>query len=123
MQNPFRLVPGGKNFLPWGNCFFSSFFQLKELQEKTGESSYTVVPDYVFEVGNHTKSSTEFDESAQQYGVKYGYHGSRMDNFYSIASNGLQVHLMKVRICMNWHNDDFGKVFDENIIFEFAYVI
>jgi len=68
---------------------------LKDLQEKTGEASYTVVPDHVFEVGYNTKSSLEFDASALEYGVKLGYHGSRMDNFYSIASNGLQVHLMK----------------------------
>ncbi|XP_057304627.1 protein mono-ADP-ribosyltransferase PARP16-like isoform X5 [Hydractinia symbiolongicarpus] len=68
---------------------------LKDLQEKTGQSSFSLQPDYIFEVCYTTNASQTFEQQSRHYGVKYGYHGSRMDNFYSITSNGLQVHMMK----------------------------
>lgn len=68
---------------------------LTDLQEKTGQSSFSLQPDYIFEVCYTTNASQTFEQQSRHYGVKYGYHGSRMDNFYSITSNGLQVHMMK----------------------------
>jgi len=69
--------------------------KLKDLETETGQSSFSLSPDFIFEIDYQTKSSEKFDEQVKQYGVKYGYHGSRMDNFHSIVSNGLQVHMMK----------------------------
>ncbi|XP_047139815.1 protein mono-ADP-ribosyltransferase PARP16 [Hydra vulgaris] len=66
-----------------------------DVQKKTGCSSYQVQPDYIFEIKYNTFSSQKFDDLAKMYGVKYGFHGSRMDNFHSIVNNGLQVHMVK----------------------------
>lgn len=74
----------------------SIYFQLNDLELQTGQSSFALTPDFIFEVKYYTNSSQKFTEQKTQYGIKYGYHGSRMDNFYSIVSNGLQVHMMKV---------------------------
>lgn len=71
-------------------------FQLKKIQDKTGESSFSLQPDEIYEITYKTGASQKFDEMKEKYGIKYGYHGSRLDNFYSIINNGLQVHMMKV---------------------------
>ena len=69
--------------------------------EQTGEASFSVTPDHVFEVRYHNNASLTFDQQKEELGTKLGYHGSRMDNFYSIVNNGLQVHLMKVwKLCV-----------------------
>eukprot|EP00795_Rhopilema_esculentum_P005965 gene5965-11318_t len=68
----------------------------KELEQKTGKSSFSIKPDYMFEIKYlNSYSSRKFDEYGQSYNIKFGYHGSRLDNFYSILHNGLQVHMTK----------------------------
>ena len=62
----------------------------------TGRASFSVQPDYIFELDYQNTSSKKFAEYAEKYNVKLGYHGSRMDNFHSILHNGLQVHMTKV---------------------------
>jgi len=69
--------------------------QLKELESMTGRASFTVQPDYIFELDYQNTRSKKFAEYAEKYDVKLGYHGSRMDNFHSILHNGLQVHMTK----------------------------
>ena len=84
------------------NCFvvlfayMEFFLKLKELESMTGRASFTVQPDYIFELDYQNTRSKKFAEYAEKYDVKLGYHGSRMDNFHSILHNGLQVHMTKV---------------------------
>lgn len=75
------------------SCKEKSF---QELQDKTGEASFSLQPSHVFEVKyRNSQSCAKFDDLAQNYDIKYGYHGSRLDNFHSILHNGLQVHMTK----------------------------
>ena len=72
---------------------------MQELQDKIGEASFPLQPNFVFEVKYlKNANSAKFDSLAQSYDVKHGYHGSRLDNFHSILHNGLQVHMTKVDI-------------------------
>jgi len=69
--------------------------KLEEIFQKTGESSFSLEPCQIFEVCYNTNMSKRFNDLKKEHGLKYGYHGSRLDNFYSIIQNGLQVHMMK----------------------------
>ena len=53
-------------------------------------------PSHIFEVKHSEISNAKFDELRQDMDVLYGYHGSRVENFYSILNNGLHAHLNKV---------------------------
>ena len=67
------------------------------MEDKTGKASFSVQPDYIFEVKyKPSQNSKKFADYALEYDIKYGYHGSRLDNFHSILHNGLQVHMTKV---------------------------
>ncbi|XP_022106191.1 mono [ADP-ribose] polymerase PARP16-like [Acanthaster planci] len=69
--------------------------KFQQIQELTGESSYQVTPSHVFEVQYSSASSQKFDELRQSRDLIYAYHGSRLDNFYSILHNGLHAHMNK----------------------------
>lgn len=55
------------------------------------------VPNHVMEVVHNDKSRLEqkFEALREEYGTKFAYHGSRLDNFYSILNHGLQISLNK----------------------------
>ena len=55
-----------------------------------------MTPSYVFEVQYSSATSQRFEELQQARGLIYAYHGSRLDNFYSILHNGLHAHMNKV---------------------------
>ncbi|XP_033634543.1 protein mono-ADP-ribosyltransferase PARP16-like [Asterias rubens] len=65
------------------------------IQDLTGESSYQVTPSYVFEVQYNSAANQRFEELRQAKDLMYAYHGSRLDNFYSIIHNGLYAHMNK----------------------------
>eukprot|EP00794_Sanderia_malayensis_P010020 gene10020-11043_t len=68
----------------------------EKLQMKTGKASFPLQPDKIFEVQYlDSPSSEKFKNFKLTYDVKYGYHGSRLDNFHSILHHGLQVHMTK----------------------------
>ena len=53
-------------------------------------------PSHIFEIKHNEISNAQFDELRQDMNILYGYHGSRVENFYSILNNGLHAHLNKV---------------------------
>ena len=72
------------------------FEQFVAIQELTGQASYQVTPSYVFEVQYNSAANQKFEELRQAKDLIYAYHGSRLDNFYSILHNGLHAHMNKV---------------------------
>lgn len=69
----------------------------------TGASgSRTSVPNHVLEVVHNDTSRLEqkFKAMREEYGTKFAYHGSRLDNFYSILNHGLQISLNKVDLIL-----------------------
>ncbi|GFO14688.1 poly [ADP-ribose] polymerase [Plakobranchus ocellatus] len=91
------------NLLSW--IFQKPKFELK-LQEKeecfkhirslTGQVMDAPEPTYVFEVVYDCQEEEKFKARRGLRKNFYAYHGSRMDNFYSILHNGLNGHLNKV---------------------------
>jgi poly[ADP-ribose] polymerase 16 len=53
-------------------------------------------PTHIFEIKYNEALNAKFDELRQDMDILYGYHGSRVENFYSILHNGLHAHLNKV---------------------------
>ena len=56
-----------------------------------------MTPSYVFEVQYNSAANQRFEELRQAKDLMYAYHGSRLDNFYSIIHNGLYAHMNKVK--------------------------
>ncbi|XP_065836845.1 protein mono-ADP-ribosyltransferase PARP16-like [Oscarella lobularis] len=74
----------------------------KDIQKKTGRSSYAIQPSYVVELLWSESSSlggegagSQFSRLSQTHGTFYAYHGSRVENFHSILRYGLISHLNK----------------------------
>jgi len=65
----------------------------------TGQSVAIAVPDYIFAVTYAEYINKKFHQLRGDRQVMYAYHGSRLENFYSILHYGLQGHLNKVRHC------------------------
>lgn len=51
--------------------------------------------DVVFEVQHSPQTDRRFESARGDREVFYAYHGSRLDNFYSILQNGLLAHMNK----------------------------
>ncbi|XP_071964908.1 protein mono-ADP-ribosyltransferase PARP16-like [Antedon mediterranea] len=103
--------------------------QFQNILELTGEASYEVKPDYVFEVQYCTASEEKFNRLRQSKDLLYAYHGSRLENFYSILHNGLHSHMNKTSLfgegtylssdlsislpysptCKGWHSSNLGE--------------
>eukprot|EP00040_Diaphanoeca_grandis_P000371 m.15237 g.15237 ORF g.15237 m.15237 type:complete len:390 (+) comp10492_c0_seq1:38-1207(+) len=60
------------------------------IQELTGKSSYKVAPDFIFEFKpqHDTKRDKDFEVLKEKHGVLTAYHGSALENFHSILTNG-----------------------------------
>jgi len=56
-------------------------------------------PNYIFEVEPNSVADEKFEHLRGSRDVMYAYHGSRVENFYSILHNGLASHMNKV--CRN----------------------
>uniref|UniRef100_C3YBP1 Poly [ADP-ribose] polymerase n=1 Tax=Branchiostoma floridae TaxID=7739 RepID=C3YBP1_BRAFL len=68
----------------------------KEVQRLTGYSSTNIPPpSHIFEVVHSESTDARFEETRQDRSLLYAFHGSRLDNFYSILHNGLHAHLNK----------------------------
>lgn len=75
---------------------FSIPFQFEELTKEMKDSTYKGKPQFIFELCYPPESEQRFQETAKPHGVLYAYHGSKVENFYSIVHNGLLGHFNKV---------------------------
>ncbi len=46
-------------------------------------------PKYIFELEYNKEAESKFHAIADEHGVMYAFHGSSVENFYSIVHNGL----------------------------------
>ncbi|XP_033096440.1 protein mono-ADP-ribosyltransferase PARP16-like [Anneissia japonica] len=72
--------------------------QFQNILELTGAASYEVKPDHVFEVEYCAANEDKFNRLRQSRDLLYAYHGSRLENFYSILHNGLHSHMNKTSL-------------------------
>ncbi|CAL1527714.1 unnamed protein product [Lymnaea stagnalis] len=70
----------------------------KTIKELTGQVMNTPEPAYIFEVVPSAERERKFKELTGSKKTFYAYHGSRLDNFFSILHNGLNTHLNKVSV-------------------------
>ncbi|XP_059165656.1 protein mono-ADP-ribosyltransferase PARP16-like [Physella acuta] len=70
----------------------------KTIKELTGQVMDTSEPNYIFEVIPSEERDNKFKLLQGSSKTFYAYHGSRLDNFYSILHNGLNAHLNKVSV-------------------------
>ncbi|KAK7009309.1 mono [ADP-ribose] polymerase PARP16 [Biomphalaria glabrata] len=75
-------------------CDKESCFQT--IKELTGQVMSTTQPDFVFEVVYSLEKERKFEQLKGSRKTFFAYHGSRLDNFYSILHNGLNSYLNKV---------------------------
>lgn len=77
-----------------------SFQHSKILSLVSSSGIQSSLPNHIVQVVHNDKHPWElkFRELAEQYTTKFAYHGSRLDNFYSILNHGLQISLNKVII-------------------------
>lgn len=54
------------------------------------------LPTHIFQVLSTDTSELKFQKFVSEYASGFAYHGSKMENFYSILNYGLQQHLNKV---------------------------
>eukprot|EP00051_Salpingoeca_urceolata_P011905 m.148051 g.148051 ORF g.148051 m.148051 type:complete len:377 (+) comp17304_c0_seq3:157-1287(+) len=103
------------------------------LRQAGCEEAYGVRPDFIFQLNYDIaegpgNGSTVFDTLAPQHGTMVAYHGSALENFYSIVRLGFCAHLNKtslygkgtylstdLRVCMDftkpgrsWANSALG---------------
>lgn len=94
--------------------FFSS---LLEKWDSHSSSSDTLPrkPDYIFELEYNEESESKFRSITGDHGIMHAFHGSSVENFYSIVHNGLLNIFNKVSafgegtylstelgVCLNW---------------------
>ncbi|XP_028399236.1 protein mono-ADP-ribosyltransferase PARP16-like [Dendronephthya gigantea] len=72
--------------------------KFNEITKKTENSKNYHTPSHIFEIKYDDASNAKFDELRQEMDILYGYHGSRVENFYSILHNGLHAHLNKTSL-------------------------
>lgn len=64
-------------------------------KEDVPELSGDTAVDAVFEVEHSPQADRRFEDARGDREVFFAYHGSRLDNFYSILHNGLLAHMNK----------------------------
>ncbi|CAG0895513.1 unnamed protein product [Darwinula stevensoni] len=70
-------------------CTKSAFPKIKELTAQTIE---TTEPNYVFEMIWEEEEEVRWQQLKGDRNTHFAYHGTRVDNIYSILLNGLQQH-------------------------------
>lgn len=55
-------------------------------------------PNYIFAVSPSATADEKFVHLQNNRDLLYAYHGSRLENFYSILHNGLASHMNKVNV-------------------------
>lgn len=64
------------------------------LFQHISEMQLTIVPNYIYEVVYSPQHEVQWQQrKSNKNGSIYAFHGSRLDNFYSIIKFGLQQHL------------------------------
>lgn len=72
--------------------------KFEEITRMTENSTNYHTPSHIFEIKYNETSNAKFEELRQNMDILYGYHGSRVENFYSILHNGLHAHLNKTSL-------------------------
>lgn len=70
----------------------------KEFCQLTGQTVKCPEPKHIFEVTQNAVADDKFIHLRNGRNLLYAYHGSRLDNFYSILHNGLASHMNKTSI-------------------------
>ncbi|XP_048471914.1 protein mono-ADP-ribosyltransferase PARP16 [Rhincodon typus] len=71
----------------------------EEIQELTGFTTPSAAtPDFLFEIVYCDQMNAKFEETKGDRDLIYAFHGSRLENFYSIIHCGLQCHLNKTSL-------------------------
>ncbi|XP_032906589.1 protein mono-ADP-ribosyltransferase PARP16 [Amblyraja radiata] len=71
----------------------------EEIQEHIGFTTPSAAtPDFLFEIVYCDQMNAKFDETKGDRDLIYAFHGSRLENFYSIIHCGLQCHLNKTSL-------------------------
>lgn len=74
----------------------SKFDDIQALTKDSGVSA--VRPNFVFEVNYSEANNAKFQDIRKGRELLYAYHGSRLENFYSILHHGLASHMNKVGV-------------------------
>jgi len=69
--------------------------QFHKIRALTGDTTRVTAPNHVFEVVPSASVEERFTALRGDRKLIYGFHGSRLENFYSILHNGLHYHLNK----------------------------
>ncbi|GAB1603768.1 protein mono-ADP-ribosyltransferase PARP16-like [Argonauta hians] len=103
LESTFDNLPESTvNLLQWhfNNKYFtlktrdkSDYYDILSLTESKEPTS--IEPTYVFEVLPSQLSQSKFEQLQQGRQIMYAYHGSRVENFYSILHTGLASHMNK----------------------------
>lgn len=70
----------------------------KEIRKLTGHTVDVPEPNHIFEVTPGAVADEKFLHLQNDRDLMYAYHGSRLENFYSILHNGLASHMNKVSV-------------------------
>ncbi|WAR01015.1 PAR16-like protein, partial [Mya arenaria] len=77
------------------NVGSSKFSDIKKL---TGHLFKVPKPNFIFEVQPSAVADERFEQIRDGRGLMYAYHGSRLENFFSILHNGLALHMNKMSV-------------------------
>ncbi|XP_074650599.1 protein mono-ADP-ribosyltransferase PARP16-like [Tubulanus polymorphus] len=86
------LINCGRRNFTLSSCPVSKF---KEIRALTKETLSSPTPKYIFELKYNEAAETKFKSTQGSSDLLYLYHGSRVENFYSILHHGLQCHMTK----------------------------
>lgn len=68
------------------------------VQHLVEDESNCCPPDYIIQVNYNAENCSRFDQRQGTHKLLYGYHGTRLENFYSILHHGLKNSLNKVSL-------------------------
>lgn len=82
------------------NYFLNSVTFLQQNLSIPGKISKSLTPDYVFEVHHPPKVQHTWQKRKEHKETFLAYHGSRIENFYSILKIGLQQHFSSQKVVL-----------------------
>lgn len=68
------------------------------MQRLVEDESDCCPPDYIIQVNYNADHCSRFKQRQGEHKLLYGYHGTRLENFYSILHHGLKNSLTKVAL-------------------------
>lgn len=72
--------------------------QLETLQKLTKENINLPKPQRLYELKHNDQSDSAFSQRRGDRNILHAYHGSKLENFYSIIHHGLHAHMNKVNV-------------------------